>query len=144
MLNIPKIQGNSIRLCGNGKTARAFILPNIRVFWNDTPCIVTELPTLRKSLLLFSQQPPDEGLKLLRKPSHLPTYAASCSARLYSHQDRCESHKLLRTHCPVTCVCTLTQVIIIIIIIIIINCNWVDTRWQWLFYMYTKYDIDYY
>jgi len=26
-------------------------------------------------------------------------------------------------------------VIIIIIIIIIINCNWVVTRWQWLFYM---------
>jgi hypothetical protein len=33
-------------------------------------------------------------------------------------------------------------IIIIIIIIIFINCNWVDTRWQWLFYMYTKYDID--
>jgi len=29
-------------------------------------------------------------------------------------------------------------VIIIIIIIIIINCNWVITRWQWLFYMYTN------
>jgi len=27
---------------------------------------------------------------------------------------------------------------IIIIIIIIINCNWVITRWQWLFYMYTN------
>jgi hypothetical protein len=25
-----------------------------------------------------------------------------------------------------------------------INCQWVDTRWQWLFYMYIKYDIDYY
>jgi hypothetical protein len=25
-------------------------------------------------------------------------------------------------------------IIIIIIIIIIINCNWVDPRWQWLFY----------
>jgi len=25
-----------------------------------------------------------------------------------------------------------------IIIIIIINCNWVVTRWQWLFYMYTN------
>ena len=33
--------------------------------------------------------------------------------------------------------------IIIIIIIIIINCNWVVTRWQWLFYMYTKYEIGY-
>jgi hypothetical protein len=27
---------------------------------------------------------------------------------------------------------------------VIINCNWVDTRWQWLFYMYTKYEIGYY
>ena len=32
---------------------------------------------------------------------------------------------------------------IIIIIIIIINCNWVFTRWQWLFYVYTKYEIGY-
>ena len=22
-------------------------------------------------------------------------------------------------------------------------CNWVVTRWQWLFYMYTKYEIGY-
>jgi len=29
------------------------------------------------------------------------------------------------------------------IIIIIINCSWVVTRWQWLFYMYTKYEIGY-
>jgi len=34
--------------------------------------------------------------------------------------------------------------IIIIIIIIIINCNWFVTRWQWLFYMQTKYEIGYY
>ena len=33
--------------------------------------------------------------------------------------------------------------IIIIIIIIIIICNWVVTRWQWLFYMYTKHEIVY-
>jgi len=32
-------------------------------------------------------------------------------------------------------------IFIIIIIIIIINCKWVVTRWQWLFHMYTKYDI---
>ena len=32
---------------------------------------------------------------------------------------------------------------IIIIIIIIIKCNWVVTQWQWLFYMYTKYEIGY-
>jgi len=29
------------------------------------------------------------------------------------------------------------------IIIIFIYCNWVVTRWQWLFYMYTKYEIGY-
>jgi len=29
-------------------------------------------------------------------------------------------------------------ILIIIIIIIFINCNWVVTRWQWLFYMYTN------
>ena len=32
----------------------------------------------------------------------------------------------------------------IIIIIIFIYCNWVVTRWQWLFYMYTKLEIGYY
>ena len=35
------------------------------------------------------------------------------------------------------------MIIIIIIIIIIINCNWVVTRWQWLFYMCTEYEIGY-
>jgi len=34
------------------------------------------------------------------------------------------------------------KIIIIIIIIIIINCNLVVTRWQWLFYMYTKYEME--
>ena len=29
-------------------------------------------------------------------------------------------------------------------IIIIIYCNLVVTRWQWLFYMYTKHEIGYY
>jgi len=23
------------------------------------------------------------------------------------------------------------------------NCNWVVTRWQWLFYIYTEYEIGY-
>ena len=36
-----------------------------------------------------------------------------------------------------------SYIIIIIIIIIIINCNWVVTRWQWLFYIFTKYEIGY-
>ena len=33
---------------------------------------------------------------------------------------------------------------IIIIIIIFIYCNWVVTRWQLLFNMYTKHEIVYY
>ena len=36
-----------------------------------------------------------------------------------------------------------TRRIVIIIIIIIINCNLVVTRWQWLFYIHTKYEIGY-
>ena len=35
-------------------------------------------------------------------------------------------------------------IIIIIIIIIFIYCNLVVTRWQWLFYMYTKHELGYY
>jgi len=35
------------------------------------------------------------------------------------------------------------KIIIIITIIITINCNWVVTRWQWLFYIYTNYEIGY-
>jgi len=35
------------------------------------------------------------------------------------------------------------QIYLIIITIIFINCNWVVTRWQWLFYMYTEYENGY-
>ena len=28
-----------------------------------------------------------------------------------------------------------------VITVIFINCYWVVTRWQWLFYIYTKYEI---
>jgi len=35
-------------------------------------------------------------------------------------------------------------IIIIIIIIFFSYCNWVFSRWQWLFYMYTKHEIGYY
>ena len=46
---------------------------------------------------------------------------------------------------PVACFnYKLTSEIISIIIIIIIYCNWVVTRWQWLFHMYTKHEIGYY
>jgi len=40
---------------------------------------------------------------------------------------------------------TFADIIIIIIIIIIFStCNWVVTRWQWLFYRYTKHEIGFY
>ena len=29
------------------------------------------------------------------------------------------------------------------VIYLFIYCNWVITRWQWLFYMYTKHEIGY-
>jgi len=35
-------------------------------------------------------------------------------------------------------------IIKVIIIMIIINCNLVVTRWQWLFYMYTKQEVGYF
>jgi len=35
-------------------------------------------------------------------------------------------------------------IISIITTIIIIDCNWFVTRWQWLFYIYTKHEIGYY
>jgi uncharacterized integral membrane protein len=46
-------------------------------------------------------------------------------------------------------VCKMELIIIIIILLLLllllfINCNLDDARWQWLFYMYTKYDIGYY
>ena len=55
-----------------------------------------------------------------------------------------------RQHCPTVMVTVFSGVIIIIIIIIIIivviiiHCNWVVTRWQRLFYMYTKHETGYY
>jgi len=39
-------------------------------------------------------------------------------------------------HLPIRRASTQT---VIIIIIIFIYCNWVVTRWQWLFYMCTKH-----
>jgi len=39
---------------------------------------------------------------------------------------------------PVALTIGVVILIIIIIIIIFIGCNWVVTRWQWLFYMYTN------
>jgi hypothetical protein len=52
------------------------------------------------------------------------------------------SHNARTPESSDTCVRSVPR-LAIIIIIIIINCNWVVTRWQWLFYMYTKYEIGY-
>jgi len=38
----------------------------------------------------------------------------------------------------------IVQISIKYVIIIFIYCNWVVSRWQWLFYMYTRYEIGYY
>ena len=50
--------------------------------------------------------------------------------------------------CVCVCVCvsfTLQRIYgEMIIVIIFINYNLVVTRWQWLFYLYTKYEIGYY
>jgi len=43
-----------------------------------------------------------------------------------------------------TVFCWLLMMMMMIIIIIFIYCNWVVTRWQWLFYMCTKHEIGYY
>jgi len=37
---------------------------------------------------------------------------------------------------------TLNYSLLLIIIIIFVYCNWVVTRWQWLFYLYTKHEIE--
>jgi hypothetical protein len=29
-------------------------------------------------------------------------------------------------------------VVVVVVVILFINCNWVITRWQWLFYIYTN------
>ena len=52
-------------------------------------------------------------------------------------------YELGNFHLSQTVSVMMMMMIIIVIIIISINCNWVVTRWQWLFYMYTKYEADY-
>ena len=51
---------------------------------------------------------------------------------------------LIRVIKPTRCTNYSNLFLIIIILIIFIYCIWVVTRWQWLFYMYTEYEIGYY
>jgi len=37
----------------------------------------------------------------------------------------------------------LLLLLMLLLLLLFINCNWVITRWLWLFYMYTKYEIGY-
>ena len=60
----------------------------------------------------------------------------------------CTNETLVRFLILTNTICELFQYMyrasfVAFIIIIIINCNWVITLWQWLFYMYTKYEIGY-
>ena len=67
------------------------------------------------------------------------TYSCAHLTIILSFSSICLCHRLLLL-IPFSFII----IIIIIIIILIINCNWVVTRWQWLFYMYTKHEIGYY
>ena len=48
------------------------------------------------------------------------------------------------SHLPKTAGKFVVLVLLYGFIIIFVNYNWVVTRWQWLFYMYTKHEIGYY
>jgi len=70
-------------------------------------------------------------------------YNVSLKAR--NHLEDLDVHgSVILNCCPEGLQCTILSTPPIIIIIIFINCNWVVTRWQWLFYMYTKHEIGYY
>jgi hypothetical protein len=75
-------------------------------------------------------------------------FNTSCPCQMNSERTTSESHmntnSRWRSKINQVKLCSYIASVIIIIIIIFINCSWVDTRWQWLFYMYTKYDIGYY
>ena len=63
--------------------------------------------------------------------------------RIYPHfQNKFRCLNVKNVRCPKMSI-SLTLIIIIVIIMIFINCNWVVTRWQWLFHMHTKYEIGY-
>jgi len=34
-------------------------------------------------------------------------------------------------------------IIVVVVVVVVVCCSWVVTQWQWLFYMYTKYEIGY-
>ena len=84
-----------------------------------------------------------EGLLAPRATSKLEDHPSSavrdCSFDLFAATlliwDRSSVRNLRTRHAVVTGT--------LYIIIIIINCNWVVTRWQWLFYICTKYGIGY-
>ena len=117
-------------------SVRTFLPDNTVSHFQETDCIITTITTtwnLRTANLLTSirNMRPSEykaGVLLSASQCILPNHISVIK------QDR------QRTY-DVTQYLLLIIIIIIIIIIIFINCNWVVTRWQWLFDTHTKYDI---
>jgi len=87
-----------------------------------------------RPLIKFST---DLGWRVSEQPNTIRALVVHTAEHGMTHIAHCKS--LVTSQATLAC-----QLIIIIIIIIFINCNWVVTRWQWLFYMYTKYEIGYY
>jgi len=100
------------------------------VFYSSHTAWCTVLHEKLTCLQLVKKFPPFHGTRrlitALTSVRHLSLSWASPIQSIYPHPTSWRSILIL---------------IIIIIIITFINCNWVVTRWQWLFYMYTKHEI---
>jgi len=93
-------------------------------------------------IFLFMAQPSLVGLLFIESSrSHSD---APHSVGLLWISDQPEAYNYLTTHNNIKRQTSMPPAVFeptIIIIIIFIYCNWAVTRWQWLFYMYTKYEI---
>jgi hypothetical protein len=86
-----------------------------------------------------------------------PSVILNCSLKIIKialcvHYAACTYTYIYIYICVCVCICVyvisqvwvsqrnLTKLGIIIIIIIFINCKWVDTRWQWSYYICTDYE----
>ena len=110
-----------------------FTLRNFFVLWLNIAFVDTVIA--RENLWIITQ---------LSSPFSNPFFTArvivlrfTVEVLIHFNDFNCDIFYLRRRHIRII-------IIIIIIIIIFIYYNWVVTRWQWLFYMYTKYEIVYY
>jgi len=53
------------------------------------------------------------------------------------------THMCVRVHTHIIMIIIIIITLLLLLLLLFINCNWVDTRWQWLFYTYTKHEIVY-